>query len=193
MSPYIFIIGFNKCATRSFHEFFLKNNYKSIHWDEGKIATSIVNNYEKTIKVLTGYDKKYQVFSDMIFLDHKLLIEGNAFYRQMDIDYPESLFIYNTRNIDNWIQSRLNHTNGKYSFLERYKSVFNIQGTDDVIKQWKETRLNFEDELDKYFRGRKNLIVIDIEKEINPSLKIGKFLNVKFISDEWKHIGKTQI
>ena len=191
--PYIFIIGFNKCATRSFHQFFLKNNFTSIHWDNGKIATSIINNSLNNLKVLDGYDKTYQVFSDMMFLNHKILIEGNSFFRSMDKDYPDSLFIYNTRNIDNWIQSRLNHTNGQYTFLERYKSVYSLVSIDHVIKKWKETRLNFEDELDKYFRKKTNLVVIDIDKEINPPLKISKLLNIEFISDEWEHVGKTQI
>ena len=84
----------------------LKGMRKLFFWDGGKIASSIVSNCEKNLKVLDGYDREYQVFSDMIYLDHQILIEGNTFFKQMDNDYPESLFIYNTRNIDNWIQSR---------------------------------------------------------------------------------------
>ena len=76
-----------------------------------------MNNCQKNIKVLDGYDKEYQVFSDMTYLDYQTLIEGNIFFKQMDNDYPESLFIYNTRNIDNWDQSRLNHTSGQDSFF----------------------------------------------------------------------------
>ena len=112
-------------------------SFKSIHWDGGKIASSIVSNCEKNLKVLDGYDREYQVFSDMIYLDHQILIEGNTFFKQMDSDYPESLFIYNTTNIDNWIQSRLNHTNEQHTFLERFKSVYKTESTDDIIKNGK--------------------------------------------------------
>jgi hypothetical protein len=145
-----------------------------------------VSNCEKNLKVFDGYDKEYQVFSDIFYLDHQILIEGNTFFKQMDNDYPESLFIYNTRNIDNWIQSRLNHT-----LLERFKSVYKTESTDDVIKKWKETRLNFEDDLDGYFHNKKNFLVVDIEKELNPTLKISKSLNIDLLSDAWTCVGKT--
>ena len=151
-----------------------------------------MNNCQKNIKVLDGYDKEYQVFSDMTYLDYQTLIEGNIFFKQMDNDYPESLFIYNTRNIDNWVQSRLNHTSGQDSFLERCKSVYKIKSTDGVIKKWKETRLIFEDDLYNYFYCRKNFLVVDIEKELNPSLKISKSLKIDLLSEAWACIGKTK-
>ena len=193
MKPYIFIIGFNKCGTRSFHEFFLKNGFKSIHWDEGNLATSIVNNCQKNIKVLNGYDKKYQVFSDMIYLDHQILIEGNVFFREMDHDYPNSYFIYNTRDIDNWIDSRLAHNGKEHSFLERYKSGYKINSVSEVIKEWKKTRLDFEKELYIYFYNRNNLAIVDIDQDKNPSQKISTLLNEDLDPQAWGHFGKTDL
>ena len=49
---------------------------------------------------MSGYDRAFTVFSDMVFLNEKILLEGNALFKNMDTDYPESYFIYNTRNID---------------------------------------------------------------------------------------------
>jgi hypothetical protein len=34
----IFLIGFNRCATTSFHRFFNANGLKSVHWDSGRLA-----------------------------------------------------------------------------------------------------------------------------------------------------------
>jgi len=61
-----------------------------------------------------------------------------------------------------------------------------------VIKEWKETRLNFEDDLYNYFYGRKNLLVVDIEKEINLSLKTSKSLKIDLLSEVWACISKTK-
>ena len=80
----------------------------------------------------------------------------------------------------------------KTPFLERCKSVYKIKSTDGVIKKWKETRLIFEDDLYNYFYGRKNFLVVDIEKELNPSLKISKSLKIDLLSEAWTCIGKTK-
>ena len=78
----IFVIGFNKSATKTFHNLFLKNNLKSQH--DGK-----------------QWDLKYyDCFSD----------NGNnrdipKLYRK----YPNSIFILNTRRLDKWLISRFKH------------------------------------------------------------------------------------
>ena len=75
--------------------------------------------------------------------------------------------------------------------MERFKSFYKIESTDDVIKKWKETRLNFEDDLDDYFHNKKNFLVVDVEKELNPTLKISKSLNIDLLPDAWTCVGKT--
>ena len=37
----IFLIGHNKCGTRSFHKLLRKNGYSSIHYDKGRLARRI--------------------------------------------------------------------------------------------------------------------------------------------------------
>ena len=40
----IFLIGHNKCGTRSFHKLLCKNGYSSIHYDKGRLARLIQAN-----------------------------------------------------------------------------------------------------------------------------------------------------
>ena len=76
-----FVIGFNKTATTTFHNLFLKNNLTSQHtskWDTDK----------------------YMCFSD----------NGNLNdYKNLDLKYENSIFILNVRELDKWLISRFKH------------------------------------------------------------------------------------
>ena len=76
-----FVIGFNKTATSTFHNLFLKNNLKSQH--TGKWQTD-----------------KYACFSDNGNLNN---------YKELDLKYENSVFILNIRELDNWLISRFKH------------------------------------------------------------------------------------
>ena len=41
----IFLIGHNKCGTRSFNKLLNKNGYSSIHYDKGRLAKRIQANF----------------------------------------------------------------------------------------------------------------------------------------------------
>lgn len=77
MQSKIFIIGFNKTATRAFHNLFKNSEIKSIHWDNGKLAEKIVNNDKEDLPLLTGYEE-FIAFSDM-----ECVTKNNAIYPHM--------------------------------------------------------------------------------------------------------------
>jgi len=188
----IFIIGFNKSGTKTLHNFFNQNGFHSIHWDYGKLATKMLQNCIENKKIFNGYDNKYQVFSDMIFLNENIHFEGNFFFKKMDRDYPGSYFIYNHRPIDNWIDSRLNHgqNSKKNSFIKR---SFKVYGQDEnyIIEKWKADRIFFEKELFAYFKNSKKLLKLNIEdKNINHPALIEEFLGEKLERKLWVWLGK---
>ena len=82
--------------------------------------------------------------------------------------YPNSKFILNIRNVDNWIKSRCNHNfnNGfKINYLEMVKSQSNLT-SEQVIEKWKNDFNNHVNNVIEYFSDKKNkLIVFDIEKD----------------------------
>lgn len=76
-----FVIGFNKTATSTFHNLFLKNNLTSQH-------ASLWNT------------DKYVCFSDNGDLNN---------YKELDLKYENSIFILNVRELDKWLISRFKH------------------------------------------------------------------------------------
>ena len=83
----IFVIGFGKNATTTFHEMFLQNGLKSQHeqlyWDT----------------------KKYDCFSDG---------GEKRDLKKLYKEYPNAIYILNTRSLEQWLLSRLKHNYAKH-------------------------------------------------------------------------------
>lgn len=162
--PYVFVIGFNKTATTAIHHLFKQSGYKSIHYHHGRITKRMVKNLMTNRPVLDGYDRKFQIFSDLQFRNEKVLIEGNSFFRQLDQDYPDSLFIYNYRDVDDWVQSRLkqHHLISAMTPSEFHKKLLKTESNVKIVEHWVRGRLLFEAEMRAYFEGSDKLLEIDI-------------------------------
>ena len=157
----IFQIGFNKCGTTSLHQMFIESGLKSVHWGGGNIAKKIDSNIKQNKPPLNGVDK-YDCYTDIENIDTNSfpLIKN---YELLDKTYPNSLFILNTRPLDNWIKSRLNHEGGEYT--NTFKNVLGVT-TDEELRtigteQWTEHHNKAID----YFKNRDNFIIFDIETE----------------------------
>lgn len=91
----IFCIGFNKTGTTSLHHFFLKNKLKSTHntswWNYTKKEQ--FNSYDVYTDGYERYENKRK-FPDLKFLKKT---------------FSDCKFILNTRDLDKWLLSRLNH------------------------------------------------------------------------------------
>jgi hypothetical protein len=200
----IFQIGFNKCGTVSLWNLF--HNYSrinAIHWDNGSLAAKIYKNiYSDTNLPLDSY-KDYIYFGDMeCFIQEDNRIKYIQIYKDffdiLDINYPESLFILNTRNIDNWIRSRLNHNflqpiYDEIKYIDLFKKVYNTNKISEIIKIWKNDWIEHHKNIMDYFcRSVHRLLVFDIEKD--PSEKLFTFLKYKgihFKIDIFPHDNKT--
>ena len=109
----IFQIGFNKCGTTSLYYFFLLNGIDSVHWktrigkNRENICITAVKNLCSQKKIFEDLD--YVFYSDMEYVSSKQIIYLYEYFNIIHDHYPNSKFILNTRNIDEWINSRLNH------------------------------------------------------------------------------------
>lgn len=181
----IFIIGFNKTGTRTLHNYFMKNGYPSLHWEYGRLAKKIKYNYDNNLLLLTGYDQ-YKIYSDME--DYINLNYAHVMYfKELDKDYPNSKFILNIRNIDNWIKSRNLHMNGKYSDYLCYRMKISKE---EINKKWKDDFYNHHKNVIKYFKNTNKLLIFNIEEDNIEKLNIffkELNLNKKF----YIHKGKT--
>jgi hypothetical protein len=164
---YLFVIGYNKTGTTSVHRLFQQNGLMSVHWDEGKLTKIMLENVMNDRPVFHGYHHKFDVMSDMFFRNKGFFFEGVTLYKQMDHDYPNAYFLYNTRDIDSWLESRKNHPNlvEGMTLFELHKKMLRTDDDNVVLQHWKSSRLNFEQELRDYFRGRSNFLEMDITDE----------------------------
>jgi len=187
--PFVFVIGFNKTATTSLHHFFEGNGYPSIHWDHGRLATTMIDNCLHDRKILTGYDHQYRVFSDMIAQTLRVRFEGNSLFRILDTDYPGSYFIYIHRNMEDWLMSRWNKPCGRYKCtnVELEMRILNTRDPQQALDTWRKERLAFEQDVRTYFEGNTRFLDLDI---MDPDLpgRISGFLRRPLDPSRWGYI-----
>lgn len=158
----VFMLGFNKCGTTSFHDFFKANGYSSIHWRANTLAMRIKENIDRgKWPILEGLDH-WTAYSDMICIpgspwnnsnsDAYPLIEGCRYYKEMHRSYPDSYFVLNTRPIESWIRSRLNHDAGQFAnaYLNALKPL-GIIDREGMICYWKNEWKLHHREVEDYF------------------------------------------
>ena len=143
------------------HEAFRLLGLKSVHYldDEGNNIKEIIeNNYlagDNIIKGLEGYD----AFSDWDRPPYTVDIV-KEFYKQ----YPDSIYILNTRDLDGWLNSRENHVR-KNQERKRKNPDEDIGWLKIDRNGWEIEFNNHYSEVSKYFEARKgNLLVFDVTK-----------------------------
>jgi len=159
----VFFIGFNKTGSTSFHEFFLENNYNSLHSSAWWYFTK-QEEYGKYEFFLDGYERLH---GDIHFPDLKRLVEY----------FPDAQFVLNTRDIDNWIHSRLNHRCKDYLTKEYTKF------DDNLIYEWVNNRNTWYSTVFDFFKDKsERLLVVNLEKDGSLSVveSLEKFLKVSF-------------
>lgn len=183
----IFQIGFNKCGTRSFSQFFRLNGHKVVHWDKGNLAKKMKENFEQEKSPVAGYSDR-TFFSDMEYLD----AEGNCIeiYKEFEKLYtmfPHAYFILNTRDVDEWIQSRLKHG----SYFKYYKKHLGLKSKEDVIKYWRMDWYRHHYKVLDFFKDKGNLLTFTLKKD-KPSLICDFFKNELDLNpDFFGIVGKT--
>lgn len=185
----IFIIGFNKTATRTLDNFFSRNGLKTIHWDEGKLARSMKLNYLKNINLINTFYEQFTVFSDMEdYLDDNYA--HIKFFKLLEKQYPTAKFILNIRNLDDWIKSRNNHMQGKYkSYLSNY---YNLNAKEIEMKWTNNFNYHIQDVKDYFSDKPGKLLIYNID--IDKPIKLLEFFpEYNLNSSFFGHEGKTVI
>ena len=76
----------------------------------------------------------------------------------LDLQYPGSCFIYNTRDVHRWVDSRMNHRNGKYArtYIKRMQRAFEDSSPtmDDLRIHWHEAWQRHDAFVRHYGRSR---------------------------------------
>ena len=198
--PKVFVIGHHKIATRSIHRLFRIDRYRAMHCKGGRIAETMLKNLRISQPLLTGIDTA-NIYSDMEYV-HKNgeFFYGHRLFPILDLQYPGSLFIFNTRNLESWIKSQLAHKSKKYgSYVRRISKGLSALNpdrqitTEDVIEMWRKTWHQHEEEVNKYFSGKSNLLRVNIEDQDSKRLLIHslKQHGYQLTSDDLPYVGAT--
>lgn len=190
----IFVIGFNKCGTTSFHKMFQGSGISSVHWKTPEhefVAARMFSNVSLRVDILEGLSE-FQAFSDLFFLSGEAYLEANCLFRELHLQYPDAIFILNTRDRGRWLASRLNHTNaavGSFgSRMERLLRVDERALTERWSRQWDQHHYAVRD----YFSHNRNFLEFNIEQH-EPNL-LTDFLGSKGIAvdlNEWRRHNVT--
>lgn len=187
--PYVFIIGFNRTATTALTQLFKDNGIPAIHNDHQRLVAKMLKNLGSGRKIFAGYDKHYLVFSDLVLANKGVIVEGNQFYIQMNRDYPNSLFILNTRSLDSWIRSRMRFNNG--AFLKKQLDILGTADLGQVEKLWSMQKLNHEAEVRQFFSTMpERFLELNIESDDVPA-RLSKFLDLPIDPNGWKVLNES--
>lgn len=152
----IFVIGFNKTATSTFHNIFIKNNLSSLH----------TSNW-------------YNIAKFKCFSDNGDLHDFKNLYKL----YPNSIFILNIRSIDKWLISRFKH--GFRNYLNKKEENWAYPFTPEKCEKWINDREKHHLELLSFFKDKpEKLLIVNIEKKkwIYDFIKFFNFKNIKYDS-----------
>lgn len=159
----VFFIGFNKCGTTSFHNFFSKQGLKSVHWRIGnEIIALKISSLSEHKHNLKRYLDRWTVYSDMTFASSFGMVDANKHFEAFHELYPDAYFILNDRDEDRWITSRLRHHTGRYC-----QQAMQFYGCDErgVESIWREQRRQHVQNVLTYFNGSKNFIHYHLETD----------------------------
>lgn len=195
----IFIIGFNKTATRTIHYFFKNNGLPCLHWDNNYLVNHFEENLKKNLPLLgpqkvfntkVNSNCTYQeiiVVSDMT--NPALNKDAKDYYKILDKQYPGSKFILNYRNVNSWINSRIEHP----GFAEKQLEYHNCSSLDKLKEIWEIMYFSHIHDCEKYFDGRE-IDFLKFNIDLDQPTKICNFLKdcyphlqVKY----WEFKGKT--
>jgi hypothetical protein len=106
--PFVFVISFHKCGTRSLHVLFEKMGYRGIHWphfincgiEYVEILKPHARDPKACIRLLAPLFGRYDCFSDVPF---------PGMYRELAEVFPNSRFILTYRPEDVWWKSISGH------------------------------------------------------------------------------------
>ena len=145
--PRIFLLGFNKCGTTSFHDFFKANGIASVHWRANSLAMTMHRHRLSGHQPLLDGLEQWTAYTDLICLpgspwghsnsDGQPVIEACTYFRELHRDYPDALFVLNTRDPFAWIRSRLHHDQGR--FAAAYLAVLASEGItsqEELSQRW---------------------------------------------------------
>lgn len=178
----IFQIGFNFGDIEFLNRFCVDHGWKCIRWDHGKLAQSIHDNFTSGKPLLSGYES-YDFYADMENVD--LGLECYVEYcAELDKQYPNSKFILNTGDMEEWIQKRLAHE----SYLQRAMSASQCTSKDEMVRLWETQWKTHHQNVRNHFKGREGSHLLEFRCHRDHPMSLYVFLNP--VNSVYEHFEK---
>lgn len=155
MKTKVFCIGLNKTGTSSLHEAFRILGLKSVHFKDEKgnnIKDLLIANYLNHRDILHQLSH-YDALSDWDRPPYTFDI-----IKKFDEHYPNSKFIVNIRDIEDWLNSRENHVKRNQKIKEKQPDM-NITWLKIDRDAWRNEYKEHYAAIDAYFKNRKEDIL----------------------------------
>lgn len=155
----LFQIGFNKCGTEMINALLQELGYETIHWDQGRLAIRMLENWKNCYPILKGYED-YECYLDMENVDENLYAHL-LFYPYLDAQYPNSKFLLNTGDVESWLERRRSHPH----YLERAMKASGITTEKEMLEHWRQKWNHHHTSVLNYFYNNNNLCLFHYEHD----------------------------
>lgn len=182
--PRIFQIGFNRCGTTTLALFLRENGISASHWRGGKIARQFFRAKNKNQRPFMA-DPVTTAYTDMIHVDERRAMDAALEFEYIYKHYPDSYYILNTRRREDWIRSRMGHSDTRDKFAA-------LLGTDDdetIAAHWRQTWDQHHEKVQGFFGARPEakFLVFDIDR--HGGAEVAAFLAPDFPGVDAAHYG----
>ena len=182
--PRIFLIGFNKCGTTSFHDYFKANGIASVHWRANTLALAMQNRAEGP----HGGHRRPTAYTDMNCIpipwgrsnSDDALIEGCRYFRELHREYPTALFILNTRDPFDWLRSRLQHDQGQFAAAYQRAPSEGICTKRQLKQRWLKDWYRHHADVLSYFQSAAPEQLLLFHIQATPVKQLNRFLKPHF-------------
>lgn len=189
--PKIFVVGFNKCGTRTIASYLTANGLPTLHWVvtvDGvrvNVAKQMTDNLAAGKSILSGFEG-YVGFSDLNHVTPTEYIEANAYFPHFAAECPDAYFIFNDRDPEDWVVSRYNHP----AFAERQCAYYKVEAP-ELRRIWLDQYERHKAAVLAYFRGSSNFTVFDIDRHGPAELNALLSRHYALDAAHWTVLGKT--
>ncbi len=194
--PKVVQIGFNKCATRSLTELFAGSGHKAAHHKFRKpfrssqnIAQLVLANKTAGRRMFAGFED-YDFYADMVWQSDAESYEAFKDFDLIYRDYPDTFFLLNHRDRENWINSRMKHGHG--DFVTRVMAEHGFETREECAEFW---RRDWDEHLSRarsFFAEKPGqLIEFNTDKDSVDDL-ITAFPDYKLQADAWGDVGRSR-
>ena len=155
----VFCVGFNKTATTSLTRLLKDLGLTTCHDPE----------WARVVDMTDPLLAQYDAFSDGECADIEAL----------DLAFPGSKFVLNTRALDRWLVSRVRWVEHRRDLGKtgRMRRELDELGVEAAVLRWAAVRDEYHRHVVQYFSRRpRDLLVIDVEADGDVEARLGRFL-----------------